>query len=122
MATLLGKNVFFHNKEIMSQCNGQNVEPVTIENLVIHFDQEKFEELLYGGNPTLYARKHRRVSVAKTSLATNQKAAPIEAEPATCAGEQGSLQFPPVSTEAKLTSHEAKQVPREPKTAQDKQV
>ena len=45
MATPLGK-VFFCNKEMMSQCNGQSVEPITVKNLVIHFDQEKFEELL----------------------------------------------------------------------------
>ena len=62
------------------------------------------------------------VSVAKTLLATNQRAAPIEAEPAACTGEQGSLQFLPVLTKAKLTSCEAKQVPREPNTAQGKQV
>jgi len=92
----------------MSQYNGQNVEPVTVKNLVIHFDQEKFEELLCRGSPALHAWKHKRVHVAKTPLAINQKAAPIEAEPATCAGEQGSLQFPPVSIEAKLTSCEAK--------------
>ena len=60
--------------------------------------------------------------MAKTPLATNQKAAPIEVEPAACAGEQGSLQFLPVLTEAKLTSCEAKQVPCESNTAQGKQV
>ena len=27
---------------------GQNLEPVTFENLVVHFDKEKFEELLSG--------------------------------------------------------------------------
>ena len=42
--------------------------------------------------------------------------------PATCAGEERLLQFPPVSTKAKLLSCEAKQIPLEPKTAQDKQV
>jgi len=65
MTTSLGNGVFFRNKEMMSQCNGQSAEPITIENLVIHFDQEKFEELLSGGGPALHARKHRRVSVAK---------------------------------------------------------
>ena len=48
MATLLGKSVFWRNKETVSQYDGQNPEPVMFENLVIHFDQEKFEELLSG--------------------------------------------------------------------------
>jgi len=55
MATPLGTRIFFRNKEMMSQCNDQSTEPITIENLVIHFDQEKFEELLSGGDPTLHA-------------------------------------------------------------------
>ena len=46
MATPLGKLVFLRNKETVSQCEGQNPEPVTFENLVIHFNQGKFEELL----------------------------------------------------------------------------
>ena len=71
MATQLGKSVFFRNKEMMSQCNGQNAEPVVVENLVIHFDQERFEQLLSGGSTSpLHVRKHREVSVARTSLAT----------------------------------------------------
>ena len=116
----------------MSQCNGQSAEPITIENLVIHFDQEKFEELLSGGGLALHAQKHRRVSVAKAPLATDQKAVPTEVVskpmPAACFNEQTSLQFPSVSTEAKLTScqHDslckAKQTPCEPETAQSKQI
>ena len=49
MATPLGTFVFFRNKEMMSQCNGQSTEPITIKNLVIHFDQEKLEQLLSWG-------------------------------------------------------------------------
>ena len=71
MATSLGNMIFFHNKEMMSQCNNQSAEPIIIENLVIHFDQEKFEELLSRGGPILHAQKHKRVSVGKTSLATD---------------------------------------------------
>ena len=67
MATPLGMSVFWHNKETVSQYEGQNPEPVTFENLVIHFDQGKFEELLYKGGPMLDARKYRRVSVTKVS-------------------------------------------------------
>jgi len=48
MATPLGIKVFFRNKETMLQCNGKSVEPITVETLVIHFDQEKLEKLLFG--------------------------------------------------------------------------
>ena len=71
MATPLGKSVFWRNKETVSQCEGQNLEPVTFENLVIHFDQGKFEELLSEGSPVLHTRKHRKVSMAKV-LEQNQ--------------------------------------------------
>jgi len=67
MATPLGKSVFWRNKETVSQCEGQNPEPVTFENLVIHFDQGKFEELLSEDSPVLHIRKHRKVSMAKVS-------------------------------------------------------
>ena len=79
MATPLENRIFFRNKEMMSQCNGQSAEPINVKNLVIHFDQEKFEELLSWGGPALHARKQRRVSVAKAPLATDQKVGPIEA-------------------------------------------
>jgi len=38
MTTPLENKVFFRNKEMMSQCNDQSVELITVENLVIHFD------------------------------------------------------------------------------------
>jgi len=47
--------------------------------VTFHFYQVKFEELLSGGSAAFRAQKHRRVSVAKTPLVTDQKAAPIEA-------------------------------------------
>ena len=120
MATPLGSIIFFRNKEMMPQCNGQNAGLVTVENLVIHFDQEKFEELLSGGNPTLHARKHRRVSIAKAPVATEQKSTKTISI-ARAIG-RTSLQFPSVSTKTEGILCEAKQVPREPKTAQGKQV
>ena len=99
--TLLEKSVFFRNKEMMSQCNGQNTEPIVVENLVIHFDQEKFKELLCGGSPVLHAQKHRKVSVTKASVATEQKSAvTIQVNG------QTSLQL--LSTEAKSVSREAR--------------
>ena len=115
MATLLGNSVLFRNKEIMSQCNGQNAEPVIVENLVIHFDQEKFEEFLSGGSPARHTRKHRKVSVAKAPVATEQKSPKALATSYTSG--RTSLQLPSVSTEAKGVSPGAKQVPRESKTA-----
>ena len=59
--------VLWRNKEAAPQCKGQNLQPVTFENLVVHFDQEKFEELLSGGGLMLHARKHRKVSMTKVS-------------------------------------------------------
>jgi len=67
MATPLG-TVFFRNKEMMSQCNSQSAESITIETLVIHFDQEKFDKLLYGGDPILHEQNHRRVFIAKAPV------------------------------------------------------
>jgi len=52
--------VLWHNKEAGPQC-----KPITCENLVVHFNQGKFEEVLSGGGLMLYARKHRKVSMAK---------------------------------------------------------
>ena len=75
IATPLGNRVYFRNKEMMSQYNGQSAEPIIVENLIIHFDQEKFEELLFDGGLALHIWKHRRVSVAKAPLDTDQKAA-----------------------------------------------
>ena len=118
MATPLGSRVFFRNKEMMSQCNVQSTESVTVENLVIHFDQEKIEELLSGGSPALHARQHRNVSVAKSLVATEQKSA--KSSSIARAIGRTSLQFPSVSTETKGISCEAQQVPGEPKAAQTK--
>ena len=59
--------VFWRNKEAGPQCKGQNLQPVTFENLVVHFDQENFEEVISGGGLMLHARKHRKVSIAKVS-------------------------------------------------------
>ena len=86
--------VLWHNKE------GQDLEPVTFENLVVHFDQGKFEELLSGDNLMLRTRKHRKVSMAKVS---EQKP---EAE----------------SSQLLSASREASQVPCEPKSPLLKQM
>ena len=54
--------VLWRNKETRPQSKS-----TTFENLVIHFDQEKFEEVLSGGGLMLHARKHRKVSMTKVS-------------------------------------------------------
>jgi len=61
-------NDFLHQRVL--QCNDQTL--ATAEMLVIQFDQEKFEQLLSMGNTThLCMCKHKKVYVAKTSLANS---------------------------------------------------
>ena len=84
---------------------GQNPEPVMFENLVIHYDQKKFEELLSEGNPVLHARKQRKISVAKASEAG-----------------RASSQLLLASIEAKSSSRMALQVPCKSKTLLPKQM
>ena len=92
MATSLGKSVFWRNKETVSQCDGHHPEPVTFKNLVVHFDQGKFKELLFEGSPVLHILKHRKVSMAKVSeqkpdgassqlLSASRKASQVPCEP-----------------------------------------
>ena len=83
MATPLG-TILYNNKETTLQCNGKNAEPITVKNLVIHFDQEKFEELLFGDGLAFHARKHRKVSVAKVPLAIDQKQLQLRLYPTLC--------------------------------------
>jgi len=56
MTTPLGTLLFTVENQV-SQCDIGS----TVETLVIHFDQERFEQLLSGGstNP-LHVRKHRK--------------------------------------------------------------
>ena len=67
--------ILWHNKKANLQCKSQNLEPVTFENLVVHFDQGKFEELLSGGGSMLRARKHGKVSMVRFR-SRNQKQNP----------------------------------------------
>ena len=114
MAPPLGKFVLWRNKETVSQCNDQSLEPVLFKNLVIHFDQEKFEELLSEGSPVLHARKHRKISVAKAS-----EHKPVLAGRATG---RASSQLLSASTEVTGALRKASQVPCEPKTSLPKQM
>jgi len=78
MATPLG-TTFSTAENQVSQNDDQTLGSIA-ETLIIHFDQEKFEQLLSGGskNP-LHVRKHRKASIAKVPLATFGKQVSIEA-------------------------------------------
>jgi len=66
METLLG-NYFSTPENQVPQCDVRS----TAETLVIHFDQERFEQLLFGDNTSpLHVRKHSKVSVGRGPLAT----------------------------------------------------
>ena len=90
----------------MSQCDDQTLRSIA-ETLVIHFDQEKFEQLLSGGNKSpLHVHKHRKVSVAKVPLATSGKVS-VETIKVLCEPNTASCK-------ARQAPHEPKQAPRGP--------
>jgi len=77
MVTPLG-NIFSTNEKMVSQCDNQTLGSTT-EILVIHFDQEKFEQLLSEGDTRpLKVRKHRKIFLARTLLAKDWKPVSIE--------------------------------------------
>jgi len=83
MATPLG-TVFFTAENQVSQFDDQTFGSIA-EMLVIHFDQERFEQLLSGGSTNLlHVRKHMEVSVARAPLATSLKQVSIETNKALC--------------------------------------
>jgi len=83
MATPLG-TVFSTAENQVSQCDDQTFGSIA-ETLVIHFDQEKFEQLLSGGSKSpLRVRKHREVSVARAPLANSWKQVSVETDKALC--------------------------------------
>jgi len=83
MATTLG-NVFSTAENQVSQCNDQTLMSID-ETLAIHFDNEKFEQLIFGCcKSSLHVRKHREVSVARASLATSWKQVSVETNKALC--------------------------------------
>ena len=70
MTTPLG-TIFSTNKKMVLQCNNLTHES-TAEILVIHFDQEKFEQLLFKGNTSPQnVREYRKISLAKAHLITS---------------------------------------------------
>jgi len=96
METPLEK-VFFNNKKTVPQCNDK-ILSFTVEILVIQFDQERFKQILSeGGSSPTSARKHRKISVVRSSLATARKQVLDEMKKATCRPNS-------ISIEAKLAS------------------
>jgi len=110
MVTPLG--TFFSTVENqVSQCDDQTLGSIA-ETLVIHFDQEKFEQLLYGGiTSPLHVHKHRKASVARAPLATSEKQVSVETTKVLCE---------PNTTLRETIQDlcEPKQAPREPKQSQ----
>ena len=68
MATPLGI-VFSTAENQESQCDGQTFGSIT-ETLVIHFDQERFEQLLSGGS-TCPLHMRKEVSIDRAPLANS---------------------------------------------------
>ena len=92
MATPLGNCVSTLENQV-PQCDVGCIA----ETLVIQFDQERFEQLLSGGNTSpLHMRKYRKVSVARAHLANSWKQVSVETTQVPCK---------PITA-----SHEAKQV------------
>jgi len=80
MTTPLG-NCFSTAENQVSQCDIGS----TAETLVIHFDEVKFEQLLFGGGTSpLHVRKHRKVSVARAPLATSWRRVSVETTEILC--------------------------------------
>jgi len=101
MATSLGK-LFSTAENQVPQCDDQTLGSIT-EALVIHFNQEKFEQLLFGGSTSPpHVCKHMNVSVARAPLATSWKKVSVKTTEVLCR---------PI-----IASCEAKQSLREPIT------
>jgi len=135
MATPLG-NAFSTVENQVSQCDDQTFGSIA-ETLVIHFDPERFEQLLSGGSKSpLRVRKHKEVSVARAPLANSQKQVCAETDKALCkpitvSGEakQTLCEFSTVSVETNIASRqhvntvrETIKIPCEPKTASVKAI
>ena len=97
MATPLG-TVFFNNK-MVSQCDDETLG-FTAETLVIQFDQERFEQFLSEcGSSPINMHKHRKISVARSPLATTRKQVSDETKKVICRPNS-------VLTETKLASRQ----------------
>ena len=132
MATLL-ENAFPNVENQVSQCDDQTLGSIA-EKLVIHFAQERFEQLLWGSTSPLHVHKHRKVRVARRALATSWKQVfvktnkvlckPItvssEATQTLCESSTVLIETNIVSLQYVNTMHEAIKVPHEPKLTSTK--
>ena len=92
------RTTFFTNEKVVSQCNNQNLG-FSVEMLVTHFDQEKFEQLLIMGNTnSLCVSKHRKISIVKAPLVNSRS--------------ESLLRLKQAQSELNAASNEAKQAPR----------
>ena len=76
LATPLGK-AFSITKNVVSQCKDLTLRSI-VETLVINFDQEKLERLLFGVRASpLNVHKHRRIFLARAPLVKALKQKPV---------------------------------------------
>ena len=82
----------------------------TAETLVIHFDQEKCEQLLFGCSTSpLHVRKHRKVSIARAPLVIYGKKVSVETTEVPCEPNTASREAKPAPCAPKKASREPKQ-------------
>ena len=104
MATLLGY-IFSNNEKMVSQCNDE----ILAETLVIQLDQERYEQILSeGGASPTNMRKHKKISVARFTLATARNQVSDETKKATCRPNSVSVKTEPASRQHFYALCEAK--------------
>ena len=86
------EKVLFNNKKTVPQCDNETLGSTT-ETLVIQFDQERFEQILSeGGSNSTSAYKHKKISVARSPLATAQKQVSDKTKTVTCGPDSVSIE------------------------------
>ena len=112
MATPLG-TYFSTVENQVSQCDDQTLGSIA-ETLVIHFDQEKFEQLLYGGiTSPLHVHKHRKVRIARRALATSWKQVFVKTNKVLCKPITVSSEATQTLCESSTVSAETNIAPRQ---------
>ena len=83
---------FSNNEKITLQCNDETFGSI-VETLVIHFDQERFEQVLSGGGKShSNVHKHRKISVVRSPLTTVEKQVFDKTKNAICRLESASCE------------------------------
>ena len=128
------ENTFSTAENQMSQCDYQTLGSIA-ETLVIHFEKERFEQLLSGGS-TSSLHVPKEVSIARGPLANSWKRVSVETNKAlckpitaSCETKQTLCESSIISTEINIASRqhvnaarEAIKVPCEPKIAYAKAI